>query len=419
MTLKKKTSTPTRRSKLAIAVRDRQPCDGTRCRGSRRLDATARNHRDGAEPDPSDTTPLPSRAPTRVARAAPGRNRERPPEPQAAPAAAAPQPGVLPIVTDQFATVTVVPNEEFAPLRRRTLGDLLFAKPGITGSSFAPGASSRPIIRGLDVNRVGIVDNGVGGGGVSDLGEDHFVPIDPLATNQIEVIRGPATLRYGSPRSAASSAPPTIAFPTRCPPARLRRSSLRPAGQGTACRRAASPCMNVEMRTAVSSGRSWPRRRHAARRRRRQFRGSRRCLSAARPATTASRLSVSVRARPGLQRDGSRTRRRSRTAPRSAAPISSTAALSARRSRRTTRSIAFRALTAQISTPASTPSRPNSRPRANSARTPRRSTPIRFWAGATDYKHNEIGLADPADPSPTACARPSPTRSRKAASKCS
>ncbi len=40
------------------------------------------------------------------------------------------------------------------------LGDLLFAKPGITGSSFAPGASSRPIIRGLDVNRVGIVENG-------------------------------------------------------------------------------------------------------------------------------------------------------------------------------------------------------------------------------------------------------------------
>src|SRR5207253_431912 len=69
---------------------------------------------------------------------------------------------------------------------------------GITGSSFAPGASSRPIVRGLDVNRVGIVENGIGGGGVSDLGEDHFVPIDPLVTNQVEVVRGPATLRWGS-----------------------------------------------------------------------------------------------------------------------------------------------------------------------------------------------------------------------------
>src|SRR6187455_3777930 len=142
--------------------------------------------------------PAPSRTPARVARAAPGQNRERPPEPQAVPVAVAPQQGVLPVVTDQFATVTVVPNEEIRRSGGATLGDLLFSKPGITGSSFAPGAASRPIIRGLDGNRVGIVENGVGAGGVSDLGEDHFVPVTPLMSDQIEVIRGPATLRYGS-----------------------------------------------------------------------------------------------------------------------------------------------------------------------------------------------------------------------------
>src|SRR5215470_16705521 len=108
------------------------------------------------------------------------------------------EPGTLPIVTDQLATVTVVPKEELQRAPGAQLGDVLFSKPGITGSSFAPGASSRPIVRGLDANRVGIVENGIGGGGVSDLGEDHFVPIDPLSTNQVEVIRGPATLRYGS-----------------------------------------------------------------------------------------------------------------------------------------------------------------------------------------------------------------------------
>jgi iron complex outermembrane receptor protein len=102
------------------------------------------------------------------------------------------------VVTDQFATITVVPNEEIRRNASHTLGDLLFSKPGITGSSFAPGASSRPIIRGLDVNRVGIVEGGVSANGASDLGEDHFVPVDPLTSNQIEVIRGPATLRYGS-----------------------------------------------------------------------------------------------------------------------------------------------------------------------------------------------------------------------------
>src|SRR5262245_33458852 len=97
----------------------------------------------------------------------------------AAPAPDVPLPGTLPIVADQFATVTVVPNEELRRSPGGTLGDVLFSKPGITGSSFAPGASSRPIVRGLDVNRVGVVENGVGAGGASDLGEDHFVPIDP------------------------------------------------------------------------------------------------------------------------------------------------------------------------------------------------------------------------------------------------
>jgi iron complex outermembrane receptor protein len=106
--------------------------------------------------------------------------------------------GTLPVVTNQFATVTVVPNAEIRRNGSATLGDLLFEKPGITGSEFAPGASSRPIIRGLDVNRVRIQEDGVGANGASDLGEDHFVPVDPLVTNQVEVIRGPATLRFGS-----------------------------------------------------------------------------------------------------------------------------------------------------------------------------------------------------------------------------
>ena len=87
--------------------------------------------------------PIPSRTPVHVARAVPDRNREPAPQPQPTPAVAAPQQGVLPIVTDQFATVTVVPNEEIRRAGAATLGDLLFSKPGITGSEFAPGASSR------------------------------------------------------------------------------------------------------------------------------------------------------------------------------------------------------------------------------------------------------------------------------------
>src|SRR3981189_3719962 len=108
---------------------------------------------------------VPSRPPVRVPRPCPSRNRAPAPTPQAqpAPVAAAPQRGVLPVVTDQFATVTVVPNGKTRREGGATFGDLLFSKPGITGSSFAPGASSRPIIRGLDVNRVGIYENGARG----------------------------------------------------------------------------------------------------------------------------------------------------------------------------------------------------------------------------------------------------------------
>jgi iron complex outermembrane receptor protein len=116
----------------------------------------------------------------------------------ATPAATTPLVGTLPVVTDRFATVTVVPEDEIKRSGGATLGDLLFDKPGITGSSFAPGAASRPIVRGLDMHRVRVQENGIGSNGASDLGEDHGVPIDPLAARQIEVIRGPAALRYGS-----------------------------------------------------------------------------------------------------------------------------------------------------------------------------------------------------------------------------
>jgi outer membrane receptor protein involved in Fe transport len=116
----------------------------------------------------------------------------------ATPTAEAPMQGALPIVADPFGTITRVQREEIARSPSSTLGDLLFAKPGITGSSFAPGASSRPIIRGLDSNRVRVQENGVGANGASDLGEDHFVPVDPVVSDRVEVIRGPAALRYGS-----------------------------------------------------------------------------------------------------------------------------------------------------------------------------------------------------------------------------
>jgi iron complex outermembrane receptor protein len=194
----------------------------------------------------------PSRIPTRATRGTTARNRERGPEVASTPAQGAPQQGVLPVVTNQFATVTVVPNEEIRREGGGQLGDLLFSKPGITGSSFAPGASSRPIIRGLDGNRVGIVENGTNGGGASDLGEDHFVPINPLATSQVEVVRGPAALRYGSTSiggvvSATNNRIPDALPSCTAPP-------FQSYGMPTkAMAVTGAPCITAETRTAVSS----------------------------------------------------------------------------------------------------------------------------------------------------------------------
>ena len=206
-------------------------------------------------------SPIVRRAPTRAAPRtepavpAPGPAVAEGPAPSPAPEVL--QPGVLPIVTDQFATVTVVPNEELRRTPASTMGDLLFSKPGITGSSFAPGASSRPIIRGLDVNRVGILENGVGGGGVSDLGEDHFVPINPLATNQVEVIRGPATLRYGSQSIGGVVSATNDRIPDAFPPCRGEYAVVT-AYSALPVKAVAPPslsgaCANAEFRGAATS----------------------------------------------------------------------------------------------------------------------------------------------------------------------
>src|SRR4029453_7035255 len=201
---------------------------------------------------------VPSRTPVRVARTVSNRNRTPTPppapQPQATPPAAAPQQGVLPIVTDQFATVTVVPNEEIRRQGTAQLGDLLFSKPGITGSTFAPGAASRPIIRGLDVNRVGIVENGNNAGGASDLGEDHFVPGDPLATNQVEVIRGPAAMRYGSTSIGGVVSATNNRIPDALPTcAAVPFQSYGLPAKAPLANAQTSSCVNVETRTAVSS----------------------------------------------------------------------------------------------------------------------------------------------------------------------
>jgi len=78
-----------------------------------------------------------------------------------------------------------------------TIGETLAREPGISSTYFGPGAS-RPIIRGLGASRVRILESGMSSMDVADLSPDHAVSIEPLAATQIEVLKGPATLFYGS-----------------------------------------------------------------------------------------------------------------------------------------------------------------------------------------------------------------------------
>jgi iron complex outermembrane receptor protein len=164
-----------------------------------------------------------------ISRRAPARSEQKQPR----------EPGVLPVVADQFATVTAVSGDEIRRSGGATLGDVLFGKPGITGSSFAPGVASRPIVRGLDNYRVRIQENGVGAGGVSELGEDHGVPLDPLAIGRLEVVRGPAALRWGSQAIGGVVDASNDRIPTASP-----------------CREdetSGGPCARLETRSAVST----------------------------------------------------------------------------------------------------------------------------------------------------------------------
>lgn len=78
-----------------------------------------------------------------------------------------------------------------------SLGETVSKLPGVQSSYFGPGVG-RPVIRGLDGARVQVLSDGLGPGDVSSISVDHAVSIEPFLADQVEVLKGPATLLYGS-----------------------------------------------------------------------------------------------------------------------------------------------------------------------------------------------------------------------------
>jgi iron complex outermembrane receptor protein len=98
---------------------------------------------------------------------------------------------------ESYQPTSVLAGQDLSKELQASLGDTLQAQPGIASRSFGP-APSRPVIRGLDGDRVLILQDGQRVGDLSSQSGDHGVAVNPAAAARIEIVRGPATLLYGA-----------------------------------------------------------------------------------------------------------------------------------------------------------------------------------------------------------------------------
>ncbi len=98
---------------------------------------------------------------------------------------------------ESFQPTSVLSNEELQRELQDTIGATLQYQPGVQMRSLGPGPA-RPVIRGLDGDRVLVLQDGQRMGDLSSQSGDHGVPVNPASAQRIEVVRGPATLLYGA-----------------------------------------------------------------------------------------------------------------------------------------------------------------------------------------------------------------------------
>ncbi len=100
-------------------------------------------------------------------------------------------------VSESVAPITVLSDKELRLKVGHSIGETLKNELGITSQSFGPGVGS-PVIRGQSGPRVRVLNNGIGSNDVSAISPDHATSVEPLLAERIEVLRGPASLLYGS-----------------------------------------------------------------------------------------------------------------------------------------------------------------------------------------------------------------------------
>lgn len=98
---------------------------------------------------------------------------------------------------DVAPTVGELSGPQLDRKRQSSLGETLSSEVGVSSSFFGPN-SSRPVIRGMDGERIRILNNGMGVLDASGASPDHAVSLDPLTIERVEIVRGPSALLYGS-----------------------------------------------------------------------------------------------------------------------------------------------------------------------------------------------------------------------------
>ncbi|WP_323122100.1 TonB-dependent receptor [Burkholderia alba] len=98
--------------------------------------------------------------------------------------------------TDLIAPTASLSGDALTLRRADSLGETLNGLPGVSTTTYGP-MVGRPIIRGMDGDRIRLLQNGVAAYDASSLSYDHAVPQDPLSIERVEIVRGPAALLYG------------------------------------------------------------------------------------------------------------------------------------------------------------------------------------------------------------------------------
>ena len=98
---------------------------------------------------------------------------------------------------ESYQPTSVLSGQELQKQLDSTIGATLQSEQGVAMRSLGPGPA-RPVIRGLDGDRVAVLEDGQRVGDLSSQSGDHGVPVNPASAQKIEVVRGPATLLYGS-----------------------------------------------------------------------------------------------------------------------------------------------------------------------------------------------------------------------------